>query len=49
MLEFEENIKKLQNLNQKVIELGESLWHRNIGKKVKTIRKSNTPRKLLEW
>ena len=32
MLEFEENVKKLQSLKQKVKELGESLWHRNVRK-----------------
>ena len=41
MLELEENLKELQNLEEKLKELGESLWHREVGKRVKRIRRTN--------
>ena len=41
MIELEENNKKLQMLNQKIQELGDSLWHRRLKKQIKWIRRKN--------
>ena len=49
MLELEENEKQLQELLQKLQELGESLWHISTRKRITRIRKANFGRKFLEW
>ena len=41
MLEFEENKKHLQDLQSKLKELGESLWHRKFKRKIKDTRRKN--------
>ena len=47
MLELEENSKLLQTLEQKLKDLGDSLWHRKNAKKIRRIRKTNNVTKLL--
>lgn len=47
MLELEENSKLLQTLEQKLKDLGDSLWHCKNAKKVGRIRKTNNGTKLL--
>lgn len=41
MLELEEAIKQLQELTEKIKNLGESLWHTTFRKKIRRIRKRN--------
>lgn len=41
-MELEENIKLLNSMNDKIKDLGESLWHKYIRKGVKRTRKSNS-------
>lgn len=47
MLELEENKKQLIELNKKLKELGESLWHNSIRRKTKKFRRKNYTRKFL--
>ena len=47
MLELEETVKLLKSLQNKLQDLGESLWHWRIGKKVKITRRGNFTRKFL--
>ena len=47
MLEFEENKKNLSTLKQKVLELGESLWHIKFRRRTKKPRKTNIRRRIL--
>ena len=49
MFELEENNRKLQELENKLKSLGESLWHNKIRRKVTRTRKTNNARKFLEW
>ena len=49
MIELQENSRILQVLKEKIHELGESLWHREIKKTIKKFRNKNYGRKLLEW
>ena len=39
MLDFEENVKMLNNLKVKLKEIGDSLWHFKIRKRVNKSRK----------
>jgi len=41
MLDFEENKRNLQNMQSKLKELGESLWHFKIRKRIRKIRRRN--------
>ena len=41
-MELEENIKLLNSMNDKIKDLGESLWHKYIRKGAKRTRKSNS-------
>lgn len=47
MIELEENLKLLKNLEEKLKDLGESLWHFYIRKRIKKIRSRNSKAKLL--
>ena len=47
MFGLEENSKLLEELENKLKELGESLWHFKIGKWIKGIRKRNIKRRFL--
>lgn len=49
MLDFEENKKILHNLETKLIQLGESLWHYKIGRTNKGARRKNNGGRFLEW
>ena len=41
MLDFEENKRQLNSMQNKLKELGESLWHCKFKRKAKRIRKAN--------
>ncbi len=41
MLDFEENRRILANLDKKLKEIGESLWHNKIKKRARRIRTKN--------
>ena len=47
MLELEENTRLLKNLEEKLKELGESLWHCKTRTRIKRIRKRDYARKYL--
>ena len=41
MLDFEENKRQLDDMQNKLKELGESLWHCKLKKKTKRVRGAN--------
>lgn len=41
MIDFEENKRHLQDLQLKLQELGESLWHFKFKRRIKNIRRKN--------
>ena len=47
MIELEENTKLLKKLEEKLKELGESLWHFKTRKWIKRITKRNIERRFL--
>ena len=47
MLDFEENKRHLQNLELKLKELGESLWHIKIKRRIINFRRKNKQCKFL--
>lgn len=49
MEEFEEGVKNLTSLIEKLENLGDSLWHKKHWKGIKRIRKTNYGWWLLEW
>ena len=49
MIDFEENKKILHQMELKLKELGDSLWHLKIRKYSKKFRKLNNRAKFLEW
>lgn len=48
MLDLEENSKLLENIVNRLENLGESLWHRRGRKKIRKFRKTNIKRRFLE-
>lgn len=47
MLDFEENKRQLEQLQTKLKELGESLWHTKPKDRISTIRRKNKSGKFL--
>ena len=47
MVDLSENTRKLENLEKRLTEMGDSLWHSKAIKKVKRIRSRNTKRRFL--
>ena len=49
MLDFEEISRKLEQMKNKLHELGESLWHSKTRRRIEKFRSSNSFNGLLEW
>ena len=49
MFELEENYKQLEEMIQRLQELGESLWHCKFTKRARKFRKTDITRRILEW
>mgnify|MGYP004727950505 FL=1 len=49
MISLEENTKKLQNLSERLLEIGGSLWHCWVRKTIKGTWRTNYKSWILEW
>ena len=49
MINLEENIKKITDMQQKLKNLGDSLWHFKIRNRINKFRTRDNKRWILEW